>query len=329
MKKFRNLLTLLAFLTVGLFMAVGSNSTQAATSNSGNGMRVSPVRTDLVINPGESKTISVYVQNVTDGDATYRVLQNDFIAGQNETGTPALLLNGETNDRHGLKEYMSSVDTVSVPAGEQKEVKVTIDIPAGTAGGGYYGAVRFAPQSSDAENVNVSLSGSVASLVLVRVPGDVVEKMSLESFDARKDGVPHVVFTSGKNILAVARMGNEGNVQLQPFGTILVKKGGEVIDTYEVNSDDQPGNVLPDSIRRFDVPIDNVGSFGKYTLVGSFGYGNSGQVMTGETTFYVVPLPMILLAVFLILLALFLIFGLPKIIRSYNRSVIRKASRRK
>jgi len=77
------------------------------------------------------------------------------------------------------------------------------------------------------------------------------------------------------------------------------------------------------------VPIDKVSSFGKYTLVGSFGYGSTGQLITAKTTIYIVPVPIIVLFVLAILLIVLAIIFVPRMIRSYNKRVIRRASRRR
>jgi hypothetical protein len=327
MKKLQTRLSSLLLMALLLVSALTGAVQAASDGASGNGMRVQPVRTDLVIQPGTSKTISVFLKNVTGAAATYTVLKNDFVASDDESGAPALLLNGESNDKHGLKKYMSAIDSLRLKADEQKEVKVTITIPKGVPGGGYYGAVRFAPQSATG-NANLSLSGSVGSLILVRVPGDVVEKLSLVSFDARKNGEVRTIFTSNKGIDATLRVRNEGNLQEQPFGKIILKKGSKTLATYEVNGGQQPGNVLPDSVRRFSVPLDKVGSFGKYTLEGNFGYGSTGQLLSAKTTFYVIPLWAIIIGLLVVAFVLFLIFGLPRLVRNYNKRVLRKAGRR-
>lgn len=321
MKKLQNVLIALVVAVTGL-VSVASAS---AATQSGNGMKVSPVRTDLVIQPGSSKTVSVFVQNVTNATETLKVVKNDFVASNDETGAPALLLNGQSNDKHGLKQFMTTVPTITVGKGQQKEVKVTITIPKGTAGGGYFGAVRFVPTNGGSANSNVSLSGSVGSLILVSVPGNVTEKLTLVSLDARQGDTPKTVFTSGKNISAVVRFQNEGNIQEQPFGKVLLKKGNKTIGSYEINGGSQPGNVLPDSIRRFSVDLKGVGSFGEYTLEGNFGYGSNGQLLTGKTTFYVIPLPLIIAAIVVILIILFLIFGVPRLVRRHDQKVVRKA----
>jgi hypothetical protein len=302
MKKIQNLLSVAVLVAVCLTGVVVS-TVSAAVSSTGNGMRVSPVKDDtLVIQPGSSKTVSVFISNVTGKTTTYSVIKNDFVASSDETGAPALLLNGEVNDKHGLKKYITTIDTITVKPGKQGEVKVTIAIPKGAAGGGYYGAIRFVPGGQSKDN-NIALTGSVASLLLVRVPGDVIEKLSLVSFDVRADNEQKVLFTSNKGIKATVRFRNEGNIQEQPFGKITLRKGDKVLAVYEINNNKIPGpaNVLPDSIRKFDVELKKVGSFGKYTVEGSFGYGSDGHLLTAKTSFYVIPIWLIALAIALVI----------------------------
>lgn len=303
----------------------------AATVESvgGNGLKISPVRTDITVSPGQSQTVTVNIQNVTNAPAELQVFVNDFVADRNETGQPAIILdNNKFAPSHSLKRYIAPIPNVSLQPNEQKAITVNITIPKDAAGGGYYGAIRFAPASADSSK-NVTLSASLGSLILVRVPGDIKDDLRLISLDVRRGNSAQVLFTSNKNLKAAVRFENKGNIQEQPFGKVILKKGSKVLQTIEVNNTDPRGNILPDSIRRFEVDLNKVGSFGKYTIQGNFGYGDSGQLLSGQTTFYVVPLALIILSFVLLLTVLFLIFGLPRLVRRYNRSVVRKASRRR
>jgi hypothetical protein len=162
----------------------------------------------------------------------------------------------------------------------------------------------------------------------VKVPGDIKEQVTIASFDARHKDSASSFFTSGKGITATVRMQNEGNVQEAPFGKIILKnRSGKVLGTYELNNVTPPANVLPDSIRKFTVPLKDVGGFGKYRLEGNFGYGASGQLLSAGTTFYVIPKSIVIGFVLLVLLLLFIVFVLPKLIRRYNEFVVSRAAR--
>lgn len=314
-----------AVITAVVCVLGGSLPAAAATVNgSGNGLQISPVRTDLTIQPCTSKTISVFVHNVTNNAAELQTIVNDFVAGTDETGTPQILLDkNQYAPQHSLKRYVAPIGNVTVAAGQQKEVKVTVSIPKDAPAGGYFGVVRFAPVSAG-KGGNVSLSASVGSLILVTVPGNYTENLTVASFDTRSiskddNGQTHehtgVVFTSSKNLNAVVRFNNKGDVQEQPFGKIQLKRGDTLLATYEINTTTPRGNVLPDSIRKFAVPLNKVGSFGRYTLVGNFGYGTKGQLITAKTTFYVIPLGLIIGAAILLILILVGIYFLVRKLR--------------
>lgn len=314
-------------------IATASAPAMAATAGSGNALRVSPVRTDLEIKPGNSKTIEVYVTNMSAETITLHPVVNDFVAGNDESGTPNILLdNSKSAPLRSFKKYVSALNDFSIKPNEQYTVKVTVAIPADADAGGYYGAVRFEPADVDSSK-NLSLSASVGSLVLVTVPGDLVEQASLASLETRKvDPKTHQesigsFFTSGKNLVGAVRIKNTGNVQVQPFGKVLLKKSGKVIATYEVNATQPRGNVLPDSIRRFEFDISTKAtSFGKYTLEANLGYGSKGQLLTESKTFYVVPVPILIAVAVVLLVIVFAVLVLPKMIKSYNRRIVQKAT---
>lgn len=307
--------------------------TSATSTPANNGYKISPVRTDLTINPGSSTDITVYIQNASSAVENLHVIINDFEAPTNESGNPALLLNGATAPQHSLKQFakVKSPSSFTLQPNEQKAVTVTISVPAGAPSGGYYGAVRFAPIGS-AGNKNVNLSASVASLVLITVPGHLVEHLSIAGFGVSQGSgstSTRSIFFSNKNLQSIVRFQNSGNVQEQPFGKILLKQGSSTKGTFSVNNTTPPGNVLPSSIRLFSVKLSKVGWFGKYKAIGNFGYGSNGQLLTAQTTFYVIPIILILLVILALLVILFLVFGLPRLIRRYNRRVIARAERRR
>lgn len=320
-----------ALSVLGASLLLALSFTQFAAAAGGNGLRVSPVRTDVTINPGETKNVSLYVTNVTTNPATLQAIVNDFVANPNESGDPAIILDPKQYAAsHSLKRFIQPIDNFTLGPGQQKQVTVVIKVPASAPGGGYYGAVRFAPASDTNNNQTVSLSGSVGSLILAKVPGDVKEQLSIASFDARKNDRPSTIFFSKNDIDAVVRFQNLGNIQEAPFGKILLKNSsGKVIATYEVNNVDPRGNVLPDSIRKFTTPLGkSVGTIGKFKLEGNFGYGTNGQLLSASTTFYVIPFSFIVGFIALVLFIVFLIFGMPRIVKSYNQRVLRKAGRR-
>ena len=295
----------LFFLTTGINVVLAASNSSANSSNFGaDGYRVSPVTTEITVNKGSSTTINVYLQNVSSATEHVQTIFDDFVASNKDNGSPALLLNGQDAPSHSLKQFVSiKQPDFTLAPGAQQAVTITITIPNSVAGGGYYGAVRFAPQSISG-NKNVNLSASVASLILIKVPGNYLQKVTISSFGVRQASSSNnaSLFFSGSNLVANVGFDDLGQVQEQPFGKILVYQGSKVIGTYDINNTVPAGNVLPSSIRTFNVNLHSISGFGKYKLIGNFGYGTNGQLLSATTTIYVIPVWFLILVIVLIVI---------------------------
>lgn len=319
-----------------LVLIITSGAAHAATpsnnpvNGNGNAIRISPVRSDLTIAPGSSSTISVFVQNVTNAPATFQPIANDFIADSDESGTPKLLLDGNAAaPTHGLKQFMDVGSDLTLQPQEQKEIRVKISIPANAAGGGYYGAVRILPTSGIKSQL--SLSPSVASLVLVTVPGDIKEQLGISSFNvSNKNGRATNFFTNAKTLQVVTRFNNFGNVQVAPFGKVVLKKSGKTLASAELNNVTPRGVVLPGTIRRFTTDFSNKATtFGKYSIESTLGYGTKGQSLYANTSFYVVPLSYVIVGIVLVIAIIIGIIILPRMLKTHDRKLLKKMRGRK
>lgn len=293
---------------------------ETVDSASTNVLKITPVRTDIQIPAGETKTVKVTVTNLTDRDITVRPIENDFTAGD-ERGTPALILDqDEYAETHSLKRFMIPLPDVTIPANSAQAVEVTIRVPATAQAGGYFGALRFAPVSPE-DGGQVNLSTSVASLILMTVPGDAVEKLTLTDFSIQQNGKTGDNFSTANDIQVTLRLQNEGNIQMGPFGKISVTQGSEVVYDYDFNTEQPRDMVLPDSARRWDVPLKNIGSFGHYTVTATLTYGESNQTIEVTKSFWVIPTIVIVGAIVGTLLLVAIIITVILVVRNSKRRV--------
>jgi hypothetical protein len=257
------------------------------TSASENSIKISPLRTDITIAPGKTGIVKIDITNLSKSTAEYQAIENDFVAGD-EKGTPAIILDKNSYaPTHSLKRFMVPIKNITVGAGQTGEVQLIIKVPITAQAGGYYGALRFAPAS--AGSGQLALSGSAASLVLMTVPGPAVQKMVLTNFDVQQNGYTATNFRTPNDLSVLVRFKNEGNLQEAPFGQITVTKGKtKLVATDNFNQDDPKDEVLPDSARRWNVPLKGLGKFGKYTVVGTFTYGN-GQSIQVSKVIWIIP----------------------------------------
>ena len=293
-----------------------------SVTNSANVLKVSPVRSDIEVKAGETKKVQTTVTNLTKTPITIKAITNDFIAGD-ERGTPALILDADKYaPTHSLKRFMKPIADVTIPAGKAKAIEVTIAVPKDAQAGGYFGAVRFAP-TTPGDGGQVNLSGSVASLMLLTVPGPAIEKMNLTEFVIQQGGKSAPYFQSANDLQASVRFENKGNLQMGPFGKLSIKEGDKVV--YDVNFNDKnPRDViLPDSARRWDIPLKNIGSFGHYTVSATFTYGSKNQTVEVTESFWIIPQMVIIGTIVGILLLIALIVGIWLFLRHYKRRVLR------
>jgi hypothetical protein len=326
MKKARSFLAVAA-VGFALLSVFGPRvAAQGTNDGQGNGLKIAPVRTDLTIEKGGSRQVSLFLENITAFPLTVSGVKNDFVASDDESGEPRIILDEkESAPGNSFKTLVGPLPSFNLKPAERREVRVTLSVPTDAPAGGYYGAIRFAPGDGQGDK-NVSLNASVGTIFLIRVPGKISERLQVESFHiANEEGVTGSLFNSGP-VSVVTRFKNLGNIHLQPFGKITVKSfSGKVIDEMEINNTQPRGSVLPGSIRKFDYPVKEKNLFGRYTVEGSFGYGSDGELILAKKTFYVIPFKMI--AAVLLIVA-FLIFVLPRMIRAYNRRIIQQAGGR-
>lgn len=287
--------TVLTVISMGSASAQEAGNTDAGTANT---LKISPVRTDVTVDPGKTKIVKVTVTNPSSEKVTVRVIQNDLVADKNkEDGTPAIYLDEtEYAESHSLKRFMTPVENVTLEGKESKVVNVELKIPANAEPGGYFGVVRFAPANPD-EGGQVNVSASLASLILLTVSGDAPEKLDLTEFAIKQNNRTKSFFVNSDNVVVTARFQNTGAVQAGPFGKILVTKGDDVVYETDFNNKDQRDMVLPDSARRWTIPVDDISAFGKYTVNATFTYGSENKTIDVSESFWVIPRNVIIAAI--------------------------------
>lgn len=317
--KIRRAAVLLVTAVTALFLVVPTSSAATPTNNSANNspntLKVSPVRTDIEIPAGTSKKVDTYLTNLTSTPITVKPISNDFIAGD-ERGTPALILDADKfAPTHSLKRFMNTLPDTTIPAKQTKTITVTITVPKDAQSGGYFGALRFAPTDPNGGG-QVNLSASVASLILMTVPGPAVEELELTNFDVQQNGQANSYFRTPDNLEVAFRFKNNGNIQQGPFGKLSVLKDDKVVFENDFNIDTPREMVLPDSARRWEIPLQNIEEFGHYTVKATFTYGSKNETIEVTKTFWVIPFAWIIGAIAgAVVLLLLIIFIIWRIVR--------------
>ena len=269
------------------------------------------------------------MENLTSAPITIQPIENDFVAGGNE-GQPAIILNPSSYaPSHSLKRFMVPLKNVTVPGNGSVQVPVSIAVPKTAQAGGYFGAVRFSPVVAGVSGSNaVALGESVASLILMTVPGPTFEQLTLTSFDVQQNGSTASNFRNPKDLSLFLKFQNLGNLQEAPFGQIYVQKGKKVIYTNNFNQSHPQSEILPDSSRQWTVPLSGMGKFGKYTVGATLTYGTKGTSIDITKTIWIIPTTYIIAGIVAVVVLALLIGGSWIFLRSYKRKILQASRRR-
>jgi len=316
----------LSALIVG-FVGTAVQVNAQTTGSAGQALEIGPPVINLSADPGSTVTAQISLRDVSASSLVITAQINDFIAG-GEDGTPKIILD-DTVSAYSFKSWVSPLSTVTLKPKELKTFTITIKVPKDASPGGYYGVVRFTGTPPDLDGAGVSLAASLGSLILLKVNGDAKEELGIEEFYVSNNSTRGTLFESAP-IIFTERLKNTGNIQQQPSGLVTVKDMfGTVVATLPINQ--PPRDVLPDSIRKFEQPLDEtvIGNkilFGLYTAELSVTYGTDKQTITSNISFWVIPYTLIGI---IIAGAVVAFFGLRFLIKRYNRYILKQAKKHK
>jgi hypothetical protein len=276
----------------------------AQTNNEGqaaSGYQISPVRSEFTIEKGKSDTLTISIQNPSDVATSARAVVNNFVASEDENGTPRLILAEDAEPpKNNFKTLISEISDVQLGGKERKDVPVRITIPADANSGGYYGAIRFVPVNQTQEST-VGLTASVGTIVLITVPGDLKQQLDMVQLSAAQ-GEKAKSFISSGEVDVMTRLRNSGDIHLKPFGRVTVKNMlGKTVSSYEFNNTEPRANILPGSTRRFNDKIGALKLPGRYTIESNLGYSSGGgELLSAKSSFWYLPVWAILILVALV-----------------------------
>jgi hypothetical protein len=240
---------------LGISFVLGSLALGAGSAEAIQGFGISPASQEVDLNPGETGRGTLTILNDGDSDVTYRMYTTDY-------GVTGESYQGDFTSRQG-EANVSPVTWFSLPGGrvvikarQQATVSYTLKVPLAATPGGHYAAV-FAetippPARSGAQVARVE---RVGSLFYIAVGGELKKQGQILSFE-----LPWLQTLSPLD--GTLRMRNDGNVHFatdvkaqlhSPFGKI----GKPVL---------LRGEVLPQTIRRFDLRLPTGSPIGLYRV---------------------------------------------------------------
>ncbi len=175
------------FLLVVIYMAVLPQNTQAHASEFKIG--IYPPVIPLSTVPGKPVTTSVKVANSTQDTQTLQVKTLPFTPSPKNDGTVVYRPNTLPQPLSAIEtlkievlEGQQIADTITLEAGETKEVTVRITPPANAPKKDYYYSLLFISKTTENEAVRTSLA--LASHLLIMVGNPTQPQMSIEQFSS-------------------------------------------------------------------------------------------------------------------------------------------------
>ena len=261
-------LVLACFCFFALFFFVSASSAQTP----GEGIIVSPVRFEELVQPGESINRTVLVTNDSPNAKKLYAYLRDFTA-EGEEGRARLIVPG-TEEGNFLSSWIGiTTDGIDFGPYEKKEVSYTIKLPKEAGPGGYYGAIIFGTKAPDVkgEGSAIAISQQTGSLVLLQIAGEVDETANIRDFTTDK-----AIYNNPFSVNFTTRIENLGNVHIKPHGTVEITNllGRKV---GEVRFNDKGANILPKSIRKFSDSWQGDSGLGRYKVVLALSYGTAAS----------------------------------------------------
>jgi len=311
--------------------------TIAFTPIKANALTISPVRFEILGDPGQTLMGEITLFNERDIAETFYSSFESFEA-RGEGGEPRFV-----PAQKGLPTWMKTESTITLEPGETKIVPFSIEVPQGADPGGHFAAIFWSNvPPAEIEEKQMVVGARIGTLILLRVSGEIREGGGILEFGTKNKIYTHLP------ISLFYRLANDGNNWLRPEGEVKISN---IIGLQTAVLDANPvkGNVLPGSIRRFDVEWkaqDEITEEGFLAIVGhqwqNFAFGpyratlslRNGMLPELETTegfksnfwFFVIPWQLLIIIIIVLMIVGFI--G-TKGLKKYNRWIIEKATKNK
>lgn len=277
---------------------------------------VIPPRFELTGNPGDIIQEKIRIKNDSQSSITYAIEVEDFRAKDDQGGVDLIAPDEGDNSSYRLATWITTDPSrITLSAGEERVVTATIRIPRNAEPGGHFASVLIKRSGGEISG-GASVDSRIGSLFLLRVSGAITESAAVDSFKAEES-----VAQYGPVNFAL-RTKNEGNVHVQPRGTIVIYNtfGKEVAKIPLTQA-----NVLPGSARIVKTTWDEKNLVGRYTATLQATYEENSQpgvepkTLTASTTFIVFPLWLLWTIIGAIIVIFFMITQRKAIKRALNR----------
>jgi len=251
-------------------------------------LTIRPPLVKVNMNPGESWSSTIQVVNNNPMPVAVLPIVKDYIS--NESGAIKFIdqedMDSDVKSRYFLSEWIAiDPQSIEIPAGKSVEIPYSIMLPADISPGGHYAAILIGTMPTDEiQGTGISVSSMMASLLMLRVKGEIVEKARILDFSSDK------ALYQNPSLNFKVNFENLGNIHLQPQGDIRIfDMFGKARGIIAINQNSDAGNVFPESSRMWsfnwsDKP--GLSKMGRYKAVLSLTYGQEARQTDARTIYF-------------------------------------------
>ena len=254
---------------------------------------VTPPFVHLTMSPGDYWASAIKVINTNDRTLPIYATLATFAPSGEEGFGAFTSIDPDRKDPADLTGWIEVArEPVTLAPGTTGEIPFVIRIPEDASPGGHYAAFLIGTQSARSTDRQsgpvISVSSFVTTLFFIRIQGEVRESAAIREFSTDRDRY------NEPNVRLALRIENDGNVHVEPHGMVQIfdvfgRKRAEL----PVNPESGYGNVLPGSVRRFELtwmPERSITLLGRYTAVATLTYGKEARRSATQTiVFWIVP----------------------------------------
>ena len=268
-----------------------------------------PSSEKLQLQPGDTHEGEIVIWNLSETTTKYFVLVRGFRQVENQPGT-AIMLTESEEDRtlYSASSWVTvSKEEIDLVPNRNEKIFYSIDVPMDATKGEYYVIIAFL---SEGEFEGIGATAAFTTLgsttpILIKIGDEFVERAELLSFESDKN------FYEFPNIKFETRINNVGDTHITPMGDIVL-----------TNIFNQEVGVIPFNPARQSILRENAGIYETDWDYGSFltddrklilgpidanlvltyrSFQPGFDLLTAETSFWVLPWKYIVLAILVII----------------------------
>ncbi len=238
-------------------------------------LTLGPSKQTIVVDQGQTATANIFVLNDGETPQTYIGEVDAFVASADGV-TPVF---GQTDE---AKKWISiQPATLSLDPGEKGIMTFSISIPQGTAPGAHYLGLFARQQAAEGQ---VGIASRAGSLLFLYVSGAIEEELQLQELSVEGN-----FFSKERKLFVQTK--NLGNIHIIPKGTVSIKNMSQT-SLFQRELNPHTKSVYVGQTWKFqeDMVLPSVRAIGKNSADLQVHYGVSEKIITGQVSFWYIPL---------------------------------------